>query len=232
MYSPHPNIDPQWIEHLVYSDRHFAHFPGMREYDYLSFGLLNKHFKNILGKPRGNIEKGFIQSHILMVDFLTKTLKTNQEFRLEPIYSEMDTSFTWMGAPPFPSMAVIKNKFINHGLPYLDSLFQTQKEFTTHPFSKKFIRDFRNWVGWKKDENFKIRIRLHELALKAYPYSIEFNYLLGSYSLQAGDTTRAITQFKKTEEILSSELDMEIETRMKRRIKERLAGYNQTLRFK
>ena len=195
IYSPHPDIDPIHIEHLVYAKRYFAHLPGMREFDYLNFGLFNRFIPNIIGEPRGVVDQGYAKSHELIKDYFNAILKKNPESfdNILPKYDSaiIDTTFIWDKIPNLPSIAKLKNDYIKKGLPYMDSLYSYQKKNISTPFSRQFIEDFTNWVAWKKDTDYATRKWLMEKAIGDYPSSVLFSYNLAYYSLKAGDTLQA-----------------------------------------
>lgn len=211
LYSPHPSIDPIHIKKLVYSDRYFAHLPGMREFDYLNFGLWDSIVPGIIGEQRGNVRQGYSSAHRLILNYFNASFKDDldafESSLLELADPAVDTTFIWKSIPSLPPLVRIKDSFIRQGVPYLDSIYNRQKEFTKTPFSRSFITDFTNWVAWKKDPEYRTRQWLMEKAVQDYPLSAKYSSDLAWYSLQLGDTELAKFQFQEALRKLSEDKD-------------------------
>ena len=211
LYSPHPSIDPIHIKKLVYSDRYFAHLPGMREFDYLNFGLLDSIVPGIIGEQRGDARQGYTSAHRLILDYFNANFKGDltpfESSLLELADPAVDTSFVWQSIPSLPPLVTIKDSFIRQGIPYLDSIYSLQKEFIKTPFSKSFITDFTNWVAWKKDPEYRTRQWLMEKAVQDYPLSAKYSSDLAWYSLQLGDSELAKFQFQEALRKLNEDKD-------------------------
>lgn len=225
IYSPHPAIDPKYIEHLKYSKRYLAHFPDMREYDYLNYGMYNTIVPNIIGAPKGDIPASYVKAHLLIKDFFTHTLKMptpsfDDNFAsTKPTVS--DSNYIWNAIPNIPDLSVVKNTFITNGFSYIDSLYRAHKKFTNQPFSKNFIKDFRTWVAWEKDPDYQTRKSLYGLAVESYPGSAIMNYYLANYSLKAGDTLVAKQHYRQTLEKLKTDTDDELTPSLRDALKQR-----------
>lgn len=104
IYAPHPAIDPKHIEHLEYTDRYFAHFPGMTEFHFLSYGMYEPITPGIIGPTRGDTQKGFAEAHGLMKNFFDFTLKQSEvdfeEYLGNRDPSIIDTAFVLKAKPP------------------------------------------------------------------------------------------------------------------------------------
>lgn len=225
IYSPHPSIDPKYIKHLKYSKRYLAHFPHMREFDYLNYGMYNNIVPNIIGEPRGNIPKSYTKAHQLVKDFFEHTLKgekpdfDNDFIALKPTVS--DSTHIWESIPNIPDLAIVKHNFVTYGFSYIDSLYQSHKEHTSQPFSKDFIKDLRIWVSWKKDPEYDTRKKLYQIAVESYPTSSLMNYYLASYSLRNGDTARALLNYKRTLKKLKLDNDEDLTDDIRVSLRER-----------
>ena len=76
IYSPHPSISPDYIFHLKYSERYFAHFPDMSEFHFLNFGVFEEYVPGIIGEAKGDTKKGFKAGSELTLAFLNAKLKS------------------------------------------------------------------------------------------------------------------------------------------------------------
>ncbi|MGI9551864.1 MAG: hypothetical protein ACR2MT_11740 [Aurantibacter sp.] len=225
IYSPHSSIDPVHIEHLIYSRRYFAHLPGMREFEYLNFGLFNNIVPNIIGQPRGDIERGYTAAHELLKDYFNTLLKNNGESFDQMLARSknaiIDTTFIWDEIPNLPRMAGIKNGYIKQGLRYIDSLYTHQKQYASTPFSRQFITDFTDWVAWKKDPEYSTRKWLMEKAIEDYPASALYSYDMAYYTLKAGDTLQAKVQYEMALEKLKTDTDQKLTPSLRTTISKR-----------
>ena len=211
IYSPHPSIDPAHIEKLKYTDRYFVHLPGMREFDYLNFGLWDSLVPGAIGEQRGDVREGYSSAHHLILEYFNANFNDALD-SYERLLSELtdpavDTTFIWRSIPSLPALATIKDSFIRQGIPYLDSIYSRQKEFTKTPFSRSFLTDFTNWVAWKKDPEYKTRKWLMEKAVHDYPLSAKYSSDLAWYSLQLGDSSLAKAQFHEALRKLEEDKD-------------------------
>ena len=201
IYSPHPAIDPTNIEKLEYADRYFAHLPGMREFDYLNFGLWDSLVPAVIGQTRGDVRAGFVASHTLIREYFDavfeEELNVFEEAFLTASPAEIDTTFIWSSKPKLPSMAIVKDGFINKGIPYIDSIYNRQKKFVKTPFNRTFINDFINWVSWKKDPDYEARIWLMQKAVRDYPSYAIYSFDLAWYSQRQGDSLTAREQYRE-----------------------------------
>ncbi|WP_222982950.1 acyl-CoA thioester hydrolase/BAAT C-terminal domain-containing protein [Flagellimonas meishanensis] len=190
IYAPHPSISPHFIYDLTYSERYFAHFPGMTEFHLLNFGVFEEYIPNIIGEPKGDTKMGFKITSDLVLAFLDAKLKSKSE-KLDQFYSggipkslekTVDTLFRLDGFNPPPNMAVLKNLFVANGMSAIDSIYQSHiSEGNAKPFSNTFYNDFKNWLAWKKDPDYVNRMRLYEMAVESYPESALNHYRLGYY---------------------------------------------------
>ncbi len=223
IYSPHPSIDPQYIEKLKFADRYFSYLPGMREFDYLNFGLWDSLVPGIIGKNRGDVRQGFSSAHSLILAYFNANfhgdLTSFEASILQLDDPAVDTSFIWRSKPVTPPMFEIKDGFIRRGLPFLDSIYNRQKEFVEVPFSKAFINDFIDWVSWKKDPQYKTRKWLMEKMVEDYPNSALYSYYLARYALRSGDTVMAKEQFREVLRKLPDDPDETLTADQKEKIR-------------
>lgn len=230
IYAPHPAISPDYIYHLKYSERYFAHFPEMSEFHFLNHGIFENYVPEIIGKPRGNTVEGFKTGSHLILDFLNAKLK-GQEDALETTYSNgtastskaIDTLFKLPGMKVPPDMTIMKNLFITKGIGSIDSVYQSHKTLNDlQPFSLPFYKAFKDWLAWKKDPDFVHRLHIYELALESFPNSAESNYYFAHYSNRTGDIETARRYYAKAMEFL--ETDTEIESERKKELKENISN--------
>ena len=223
IYSPHPNIDPSYISNLEYADRFFAHLPGMREFDYLNFGLWDSLVPGVIGETRGDVRQGYSLAHTIIRDYFSSIFTNDLSFfeaRLLKLEDPaVDTTFVWHANPVLPAFAKIKDGYIRNGLPFMDSIYRHQKEFVDLPFTKSFITEFINWVSWKKDPEYRARKWMMEIAVKDYPESAYYSYDLAWYALKAHDSVLTRLQLAETLRKLASDKDERLSEDQKEKIR-------------
>ena len=217
IYSPHPSISPRYIDHLHYSDRYYARYPQMSEFHFINFGMLEEIVPGIIGPVEGDPEKGFISGSQLILAFFDAKLK-NESNDLRDAYmggkhpEETDSVYYYPGKPAPPSITQLKAVFIEEGMEGIDSIYQYHKGIGDEtPFSPDFYADFKNWLAWKKDPEYKSRLKLYELAVDSYPGNSLHNYLLGAYLERNGESGRPY--FLKSRELLDSDASLDVALR-------------------
>ncbi len=189
IYSPHPAIDPEYTFHLKYADRYYAHFPEMSEFAMLNYGMFDEFIPDIIGAHSGNIKKGYETANELVLRFLNQKIKGESGALFDDAFTAsreyIDTTFVLPGLPSPPNMAVLKDTFWKEGFDAIEDIYRQLKlEGNTQPFSKDFYTAYRNWLAWKKDEDYTNRLRLYELAYDSYPESARINYYVAYYSMK------------------------------------------------
>ncbi|MDW3650001.1 MAG: hypothetical protein R8P61_23210 [Bacteroidia bacterium] len=189
IYSPHPAIDPKHTFHLKYADRYYARFSKMSEFAMLNYGMFDEFIPDIIGAHSGNTKQGFETANELVLRFLNQKIKGESGALFEDTFitsrEHIDTTFFLAGLPGPPNMAALKDAFWKEGFEAIEKIYQQLKsEGNTQAFSKEFYTDYRNWLAWKKDEDYAFRLRLYELAYDSYPESARVNYYLAYYSLK------------------------------------------------
>ncbi|MCL6266892.1 acyl-CoA thioester hydrolase/BAAT C-terminal domain-containing protein [Flagellimonas myxillae] len=190
IYAPHPNISPNNIYSLDFSNRYFARLPEMSEFHFLNYGLFDAYVPNIIGEPRGDLEAGFTAGAELILAFLDTKLK-NKSYNFQQYYDKtpsdklgksIDTLYVLEGHEPPPNMSQLKNLFVTQGFGAIDSIYKYHVAAgNTKPFSQTFYNDYKNWLAYKKDPDYKYRIRLYAMAVESYPNSALNHYRLGYY---------------------------------------------------
>ncbi|MDT7833097.1 hypothetical protein RQM59_11940 [Flavobacteriaceae bacterium S356] len=189
IYSPHPSIDPKYASHLKYADQYYAHFSKMSEFAMLNYGMFDAFIPDIIGKHSGNTQKGFEAANELVLRFLNQKIKGTQGDLFDATFiasrDHIDTTFALPRLPAPPNMAILKDIFRKEGFAAIENIYQQLKsDGNTQPFSKEFYTDYRNWLAWKKDEDYQYRLRLYELAYDSYPESARINYYMANYSMK------------------------------------------------
>lgn len=214
IYAPHPSIAPEHIYHLNYSERYFAHFPQMSEFHFLNFGLFEAYVPDIIGETKGDVQKGFVVGSELVLSFLNAKLK-DQSKTLDKIYSDgipkeyektIDTLFKMEGLAPSPNIAILKNLFISDGITAIENIYQLQvADGNPTPFSMSFYTDFKNWLAWKKDPDYKNRLRLYRMAVESYPNS-PLNYYRLAFYLDKNKLHKASQEaYEKASQLLNED---------------------------
>ncbi|WP_420603261.1 hypothetical protein [Flagellimonas sp.] len=214
LYSPHPSISPQYIYDLTYSERYFAHFPGMTEFHILNYGIFEEFVPNIIGEPKGDTKKGFKVTSELVLAFLNAKMKFKEE-TLDQFYGgkipksfekTVDTLFRLDGFDSPPNMAMLKNLFVDNGISAIDSIYQSHvSEGNPKPFSNTFYNDFKNWLAWKKDPDYVNRMRLYEMAVESYPKSSLNHYRLGYYLEKNNLKERSQSHYKQAKKLIDQD---------------------------
>lgn len=213
IYSPHPAIDPEYTFHLKYADRYYAHFSKMSEFVMLNYGMFDEFIPDIVGKHSGNTKKGFETANELILRFLNQKIKgeSGELFGDSFVTSRdhIDTTFVLPGLPSPPNMAVLKDTFRKEGFDAVENIYQQLKsKGNSQPFSMDFYTDYRSWLAWKKDEDYKYRLRLYELAYDSYPESARINYYVAYYSLKRELNEQAKRFYRQALSLFESDEDL------------------------
>ena len=223
IYSPHPSIDPKFTYHLKYADRYYAHFPEMSEFVMLNYGMFDEFIPDILGKHSGNTKKGFETANELILRFLNQTIKGEEGEVFEDSFvaakNHIDTTFVLPGLPSPPNMAVLKNTFWKEGFDAIETIYQELKsEGNSQPFSMNFYKEYRDWLAWKKDQDYIYRSRLYDLAYDSYPESARINYYIAYFSMKREMNEKAKKFYRQALSLLDS--DEELSTNEKSILKD------------
>lgn len=233
IYAPHPSIAPEHIYPLDYTERYFAHFPQMSEFHFLNFGPFEAYVSDIIGKTKGDVQKGFVVGSELVLSFLNAKLKGRSKM-LDKIYSDgipkeyektIDTLFKMEGLPPPPNIAILKNLFISEGITAIESIYQSQVvDGNPTPYSMSFYNDFKNWLAWKKDPSYVNRMHLYKMAVESYPNSALNHYRLAFYLSKNNLDEASQEHYQKARQLLDkdSTLDQSQKADLKSAIAEAL----------
>ncbi len=225
IYSSHPSIDPEYTFQLKYADKYYARFPNMSEWTMLNYGMFDAFVPDILGKHKGNTQKGFEEAHHLMLRFLDHKIKpvrrtstlagggeTDKVFDATILSSqtEIDSTFVMEGIPAPPDIATLKDRFLKSGgFDEIERIYNELKENgNSQPYSKAFYKDYRSWLAWQKDEDYTYRQRLYELAYDSYPESTLMNYYLAYYSMKVGQNAKAVKHYKNALSLVENDPDL------------------------
>lgn len=213
IYSSHPSIDPEYTFQLKYADKYYAQFPNMSEWAMLNYGMFDAFVPDILGKHKGNTQKGFEEAHQLILRFLGQKIKGNTEEVFDLTYlnsqTELDSTFVREAIPAPPNIALLKDRFLKDGFGEIERIYKELKDTRNlQPYSRSFYKDFRNWLAWQKDEDYAYRQRLYELAYDSYPESARMNYYLAYYSMLVGQNAKAIRHYQLTLSLIEADPDI------------------------
>ena len=227
IYAPHPSIDPQFIDHLRYSQQFRFHFPQMSEFHFLNFGAFEKFVPKIIGEPPGDVGKGFELAASYSLRFFKAFLEGDGEsetFLLESplptIAAHIDRAEVTEALPSPPNIATVKNGFLNQGIESLQDVYWELKRDNPTPFSLSFYGELKDWLAWKKDPSFENRYQLYQLALDSYPDSTTVNFEQAYHALQTGREEIARRLNNRTLELLESDTSNELTTERKARMRE------------
>ena len=67
---------------------------------------------------------------------------------------------------------------------------------------------YRDWLAWKKDEDYINRLKLYELAFDSYPESSRINYYVAYYSMKRGLNDQAKRFYHQALSALESDEDL------------------------
>ena len=217
IYAPHPSIDPKNIFHLKYSTRYFFRFPGMSEFHFLNYGQFERFVPGIIGKPKGDVQKGFEISAYYALRFFNAHLKDDDESRkflmtapTGEAAKHIDRAFTRKAIAAPPNIVIVKDAVIREGISYLERLYRTHKKESAQPFSRTFYNDLKDWLAWKKDPKYDKRFRLYQLALDSFPESATIHYHLAYFAEKTGRKQLAIELNNKTLKLLETDNSPEL----------------------
>lgn len=224
IYVPSPSIDPKYIEHLKFSERYFFRFPQMSEFHFLNYGAFEKFVPNIIGKPRGDVEKGFETAAVYCLKFFEAFLKGNEKslqfLKTKPSdLATIDKHFIKRAFPSPPNITILKDAFTREGFGYIEQTYKKLKKQNPTPFSRAFYNDLKDWLAWKKDPKYENRFKLYQLALDSYPNSAMVNFDLAYYAMKTNRKETSKRHNQKALKLLemdnSPELTPEIKAKMK-----------------
>lgn len=225
IYAPHPAINPKYTFHLKHAQRYYAHFPEMSEFAMLNYGMFDSMIPEIIGKQKGNTQKGFEQANVLALRFLNHVLKQEQLEVFDDDFKRIakptiDTMFIREAIPTAPSIAIMKDLFLRKGFKAIDSTYQDLvRKGNQFPFSKTFYPALRDWLAWKKDPDYVFRKQLYKLALNSYPQSAKINYNFAYYCQKTGKNEQAITYYQKAIQLLTTDHQSDLSQAERNRIK-------------
>ncbi|WP_230935486.1 alpha/beta hydrolase family protein [Psychroserpens luteolus] len=213
IYSPHPSIDPKYTSHLKYADRYYAHFPKISEFAMLNYGMFDEFIPDIIGAHSGNTKKGFETANELILRFLNQTIKGESGELFDDSFmssrNQIDTTFVLPSLPKPPNMAVLKDTFWKEGFDAIETIYQQLKsEGNPQPFSMNFYTEYRDWLAWKKDEDYVYRSRLYDLAYDSYPKSARINYYAGYFSMKREMNEKAKRFYRQALSLCESDEDL------------------------
>ncbi len=225
IYAPHPAISPEFITQLKYSERYFIRFPGMSEFHFLNYGLLEKEVPGIIGPPKGDTQLGFAWAARLSLWFLDAKLKENEErkaffnhFEIPSLAAEViDTAYALPALASPPTITLLKDLFITKGMQVVDSIYQSFKIRDPQVFPLTFYTEFRDWLAWKKDPDYRFRAQLYEMAVESYPSSSIAHYYRAYFAEEMGDFTLARKNYQLALNLIPEDEDPDL-TNNKRRI--------------
>jgi len=223
IYSPHPSIDPKYTSHLKYADRYYAHFAEMSEFAMLNYGMFDEFIPDIIGVHSGNTKKGFETANELVLRFLNQKIKGKSAKLFDASFissrKHIDTTFVLPGLPTPPNMAILKDTFVKEDFDAVEHIYrQLKSEGNPQPFSMNFYTEYRDWLAWKKDEDYAYRLRLYELAFDSYPESARINYYVAYYSLQRELNEQAERFYRQTLSLFESDEDLSTSEKSRLRI--------------
>lgn len=215
IYAPHPAISPEFIEQLKYSERSFVHFPGMTEFHFLNYGLLERVVPEIIGTPKGDTEKGFAWAAQLSLQFVDAKLKGKKQAqtffdnrRVPAGATEViDTVFTMPALAAPPNVALLKNLFMSKGMQAVDSVYQTLRSDDPQVFPLSFYTEFRDWLAWKKDPDYQFRAQLYKMAIESFPKSAVAHFYRAYFAEKVQDTKLAKKHYQLALDLVPADED-------------------------
>lgn len=134
LHSPHPAVDPKFIDAYTYADRYVVSFPVMREFYYLNYGVWEATMNGILGPAPGDTKSGFEAVAQMTLQFLNHQLKSNPQ------------ATQYLRALPTTENKLFKASFLP-GLPIpptaqqLDELYQKEGFDKLHQAVVRYTKD-------------------------------------------------------------------------------------------
>lgn len=218
IYAPHPAISPEFIKHLRYSERFFVHFPGMTEFHFLNYGLLERVVPEIIGTPKGDTEKGFAWAAQLSLKFLDAKLKADEKaqnffvnFSVPPAATGViDTVFTMPALAAPPDIAQLKDLFITKGMTAIDSIYQSMRVNDPQVLPLPFYTEFRDWLAWKKDPDYQFRAQLYKMAVESFPSSAIAHFYRAYLAEKMNDISLAKEYYQLALDLVATDEDVSL----------------------
>ncbi len=168
---------------------------------------------DIIGSHQGNTKKGFETANELILRFLNQKLKGDSQELFEVAFlttrDHIDSTFVMQGLPAPPNIAALKDAFLKVGMASIDSIYQKLKsDGNPQPFSKQFYTEYRDWLSWKKDDDYAHRLKLYELAYDSYPESAGINYYVAYYSFKRELNEQAKQFYRQSLSLFESDEDL------------------------
>ena len=175
----------------------------------------------------GDVENGFRLAAMYCLKFFDVFLRGNKEsenFLLTDPSQEVSQHITVdkvrEALPSPPKITIVKDRFLNQGIEYVQNVYKDLKEKNPTPFPYSFYSDLKDWLAYKKDPEFENRYQLFRLALDSYPDSALVNYYLAYFALETGRPELSRELNNRTLELLETDTSAELTPERKATMRE------------
>lgn len=210
--APHPAVDPARLQLYRYAPQHLVHFPGMGEFWFLDYGILEKIIPGIIGPAPGNTALGFEWAARWVRNFLAANLRADTaagKWLAAPRGAPADVfRLTFRPALPHPpSVAALKRMIESGGVSAVADAVSARAASDSQPVPSEYFVNLDAWLAEGRDSGGDKRRALAQLRVRLYPRSARAHAALASSALRMGDSATARRHFVESRRLLTDDLD-------------------------
>lgn len=227
VHAPHPNIDPTLSNYFKYANRHFLRFPAMTEYYFLNNGALETVVPGIIGKAPGDVKSGFETACIYVAQFLRYALLDDKEGKAfierDPTINKVPTGIVepsfQAGHPVPPGLHELKILCATERAAGLRRVYDELKATDPQPFTTATLVDVYNWLGYRRDDDFAIRLELVRIWMESHPTSSRGPFLMARLLNVQKKPDEAKVYYQKALDLLDADTDLVLDNAARVRIR-------------
>jgi hypothetical protein len=210
-YSPHPAVDPQFIDNYKYADRYMVFMPDMTEYYYLNFGVWAGTMQNVLGRSPGDTRKGFEVVSQYMLQFLNATLKDMEDGKqflaktpsqAGVLHGGAEFSLK-KGAPVPPTKAELDKVYAQSGIDALVKKIRQYAEQSGIAIPVEIMAAFG--TQFIQRQAYDEGLQWAALFQQSYPEAVTAYTIAGRCNLELGKKESALAMYSKALEVLPAD---------------------------
>lgn len=225
IYTSHPSVDPAILDSYKYTTRYYRFFNGMREFDFLDYGVFNSLLPGLIGATT-NTETGFnAATHEVINFFMAVLLKNDQNIEIlnNPNEEFISANYRPSGKKPGlsipPTLVQCRDWYKTNGVKRIVDNYYTLKTNDPQPYSEKLLRSLSGWLSYAAKNDFESQLAIARLRIDSYPGSSAAYYNLARIANSAGNKDLAEEAFLKTLQLIDLDKDQLLSESLKERIK-------------
>ena len=227
IWAPHPSLIVALADAYKYASRRVLAFPGMSEFRFLNYGLLEKFAPELIGRPPGDTATGYKWAARYVRAFLDAHLRADAAARafLEAPPEANGVPAGTLAAefhaalPPPPSLAECRALILRDGVAAFATLYRELKRQDPQPFTAENFIDLYNWAQFvASDPDWAIRQGIAELRLDAFPASARAHFTYAGVAAARQDTAGAIEHYRQAVALLAADRDPLLDDGLRQRI--------------